>query len=375
MRRSGPSSTRSRYQYPTALPGLRAELMCPPSPNARGHRSAGDTRRADGKFRRKSPEPRCGCTARFGCVRSSKIARLRIQLMHSRRHFRFLGIVIIAMPATMCAPQPPAQAPPRPAQATQAGRDGNRAPDYPVRPPAPPEQVAHGEQVFKSNCSFCHGSDARGGETGPNLVRAQVVLADQQGELITPIVQNGLPAQGMPKLALSAADIAAIAAWLHSQPLSDRGAPSTLDILVGNAKEGKAYFNGAGHCTQCHSVTGDLAGIGARYEPKMIQNLIVSGGSGRSFGRLPAGFAPPKVPPTTVTVTLPSGQTTTGDLDHISAFVVALREPDGRYRSFARHDSVPKVVVTNPLQWHIDRLPRWRDADIHDLTAYLVTLK
>src|SRR5438876_6224030 len=376
MRRSGPSSTRSRYQYPTTLPGLRAELMCPPSPNARGHRSAGDTRRADGKFRRKSPEPRCGCTARFGCVRSSKIARLRIQLMHSRRRFRFLGIVIIAMPATMCAPQPPAQAPPRPAQATQAGRDGNRAPDYPVRPPAPPEQVSHGQQVFQSNCSFCHGSDARGGEAGPNLVRDEVVLRDQNGELITPIVQNGIPAQGMPRFGLSAAEITDIAAWLHSQPLSDRGAPSTLDVLVGNAKEGEAYFNGAGRCTQCHLATGDLAGIGSRYEAKTIQNLIVSGGGGGRMRRRSAGAAPPvKAPPTTVTVTLPSGRRVQGELDHLSAFVVALRDSAGTYHSFARHDSIPKVVVTNPLQWHIDRLPRWRDADIHDLTAYLVTLK
>jgi cytochrome c oxidase cbb3-type subunit III len=295
--------------------------------------------------------------------------------MHSRRRSRFFGIVIVACAATLCAPQSPAQAPPRAAQAPQGGRDGNRAPDYPVRPPAPPKQVALGQQVFKSNCSFCHGSDGRGGETGPNLVRAQLVLADQHGELIAPIVQNGIPAQGMPKFTLSAADVAAIAAWLHSQPLSDRGTPSTLDILVGNAKEGEAYFNGAGRCTQCHSASGDLAGIGARYEPKTIQNLIVSGGRGRSFGRRPAATAATKVPPRTVTVTLPSGQTIMGDLDHISAFVVALREPDGTYRSFARHDAIPAVVVTNPLQWHIDLLPRWRDADIHSLTAYLVTLK
>ena len=295
--------------------------------------------------------------------------------MHSRSRFTALGMVISAFAATMGAPQCPAQAPPRAAQPTQAGRGGNRAPDYPVRPPAPPEQVAHGQQLFTSNCSFCHGSDGRGGETGPNLVRAQLVLADQHGELITPIVQNGIPTQGMPKSTLSAVDIAAIAAWLHSQPLSDRGAPSTLDIVVGNAKEGEAYFTGAGRCTQCHSVTGDLAGIGARYEPKTIQNLIVSGGGGRSFGRRPAGSTSPKVPPRTVTVTLPSGQTVTGDLDHISAFVVALRAPDGTYRSFARHDSIPKVVVTNPLQWHLDMLPQWRDSDIHSLTAYLVTLK
>src|SRR5207247_9506204 len=202
--------------------------------------------------------------------------------MHSGRRLRFLGSVILACAATMTASQAAAQ----------------RAPDYPERPPAAPEQVARGQQLFKSNCSFCHGSDGRGGETGPNLVRDQVVLADQQGELIAPAVQHGIPGRGMPKLTLSATEIADIAAWLHSQPLSDRGAPSTLDILVGNAREGEAYFNGAGRCTQCHSVTGDLAGIGARYEPKTIQNLIVSGGSGRSLGRGAAGSAPPKVPPT-----------------------------------------------------------------------------
>lgn len=271
--------------------------------------------------------------------------------------------MIIASIMSLSAPQAPAQTPP--------------PPDYPERPPAPPEQVARGEQIFRSNCSFCHGSDARGGETGPNLVRDQVVLRDQKGELIAPIVQNGLPGQGMPKFALSAGDITDIAAWLHSQPLSDRGSPSNLDILVGNAKDGEAYFTGAGHCTQCHSATGDLAGIGSRYEPKAIQNLVVSGGGGRGRGRRrSAGGAPVKVSaPTTVTVTLPSGQRVQGELDHLSAFIVALREPDGTYKSFARHDSIPTVVVTNPRQWHIDRLPQWRDADIHNLTAYLVTLK
>lgn len=179
----------------------------------------------------------------------------------------------------------------------------------------------------------------------------------------------------MPKFALSAADIADIAAWLHSQPLSDRGAASTLDILVGSAKEGESYFSGAGGCTQCHSISGDFAGIGSRYDPKTIQNLIVSGGGMGGGRRLGGSASPPKVPRSTVTITLPSGETVKGDLDHISAFVVAVREPDGTYRSFARHDSIPKVVVTNPLQWHIDMLPKWRDADIHNLTAYLVTLK
>src|SRR3989442_4281881 len=106
--------------------------------------------------------------------------------MHSGRRFRFLGSVIIACAATMTASQAAAQ----------------RAPDYPERLPAPPEQVARGQQLFKSNCSFCHGSDGRGGEAGPNLVRDQVVLADQHGELITPVVQNGSPVHLMPKAQL-----------------------------------------------------------------------------------------------------------------------------------------------------------------------------
>ncbi len=295
--------------------------------------------------------------------------------MHSCIRFLVCGMVIIAGVTPRSAAQAPAQAPAKtpPRPATQGDR-GARVPDYPERPPAPPEQVAHGQLLFRSNCSFCHGSDARGGEKGPNLVRDVVVLRDQNGETITPIVQNGIPAQGMPKFALSASDISDIAAWLHSQPLSDRGTPSALDILVGDAKRGAAYFNGAGHCTQCHSTTGDLAGIGGKYEPKTIQNLIVSGG-GFGVGRRSAGSARPKVLPVTVTVTLPSGQRFQGELDHISAFIVALRDSTGTYRSFARHDSIPTVVVTNPLQWHVDMLPQWRDADIRDLTAYLVTLK
>jgi cytochrome c oxidase cbb3-type subunit III len=311
-------------------------------------------------------------------------SRMRVELLHPRTRFRVFGIVALVSATSMCAPQSPAPAPEPasgpasgpPTRAAAGGGRGGRPSAYPVRPPAPPAQVAHGQQLFKSNCSFCHGSDARGGESGPNLVRAQLVLDDQHGELITPVIQSGIPAQGMPKFDLSAGDIADIAAWLHDQPMSNRGAPSTLDILVGNANDGKAYFTGAGGCTRCHSATGDLAGIGGKYDPKTIQDLIVSGGAGGSVGRRPAGSAPPpEVPPTTVTVTLPSGQTVQGDLDHPSAFVVALTEPDGTYKSFARHGSTPTIVVTNPLQWHVDMLRKWQDSDLHNLTAYLVTLK
>ena len=343
--------------------------------------------------------------------------------MQARRRLRFLGVALVASATWMCVqqPQPPAPArattvapgsaphtqpsdhgtapagTPQPAAtptaaavpaAPAAGMTAAAAPGarpggvrrigivggFSTYPPASPAELARGHQLFESNCSFCHGSDARGGETGPNLVRAQVVLDDQHGEKLAPIVHAGFPAQGMPRFALSDSEIASIAAWLHAQPLSDRGQPSRLDILVGNASAGQSYFDR--NCVQCHSATGDLAGIGAKYDPKTLQNLMVSGGRVRTFGRGAPGAAPaPKVPPSTVAVTLPSGQTVSGVLDHITAFVVALREPDGTYRSFERNGDTPKVVVTNPLQWHLDMLLHWRDSDIHNLTAYLATLK
>lgn len=197
------------------------------------------------------------------------------------------------------------------------------------------------------------------------------MLDDQHGELIAPIVHNGIPGKGMPKFDLSDAEIADIAAFVHSQPLANRGAPSKLDVLVGNAAAGETYFNQ--HCASCHSISGDLAGIGAKYSPKALQNLIVSGGAQRRFRRFGAG--PSNGPTTTVAVTLASGETVTGKLDQISAFTVALTQSGGTYRSFSRNGAVPKVVVHDPLQWHIDMLSKWNDTDIHNLTSYLVTLK
>jgi mono/diheme cytochrome c family protein len=275
----------------------------------------------------------------------------------------WIAVLVAAVPLGLAA-----QA--RAGRGAAAGR--GRAPAYPARPAAAPTAIAHGQQVFEANCSFCHGDDARGGSVGPNLVRAQVVLDDKNGELITPIVHGSLAAAGMPKFDLSESDIAAVAAWLHDQPLGNRGAASTLDVLVGNAAAGQAYFEGAGKCSTCHAVTGDLTGIGAKFDPKQLQNAIVSGRAGRGGrgGRGGAGG-----PATTVTVTLPSGQTVQGKLDKLSAFTVALTENDGTYRSFVLNGDTPKVVVHNPLQAHVDMLRTWNDSDIHNLTAYLATLK
>jgi len=228
--------------------------------------------------------------------------------------------------------------------------------------------VARGRQIFSANCSFCHGSDARGGEGGPNLIRSQLVLDDHDGELIATVVQNGRPDKGMPKFDLPTQDIATIAAFIHSMPVGGRAATTgNVDPLVGNAKAGEAYFNGPGKCATCHSVSGDLAGIGAKYsDVRALQGAMLSG---ERRGELS------EVRRKTVTVALRSGQTMEGKLDQIDDFIVSFTDADGNYHSYPRHGDDPKVVVKDPLQPHLDMLRTFKDDDIHNLTAYLVTLK
>jgi hypothetical protein len=180
----------------------------------------------------------------------------------------------------------------------------------------------------------------------------------------------------MPKFNMSDPDVSDIVAFLHNQPTGERhGPPSTpINILVGDAQAGKTYFNGSGRCGSCHSVTGDFAAIGGKYDPKTLQNLVVSGGGGwLGFG--PRSVDPSHLPPTTVTVTLASGQKFEGKLARLSAFAVSLTDGDNVYRSFTINGGMPKVEVHDPLQAHIDMLPTLKDGDIHNLTAYLVTVR
>ncbi len=248
--------------------------------------------------------------------------------------------------------------------------------------------IARGEALYGISCRSCHGADLRGGDMGgPNLLRSPVVLVDKAGESIGPVVQQGRLNTGggpvMPPLPMSDADVRAVAEYIHSvlaraqgQGGPPPGPPVVLDILVGDPRAGQAYF--AAHCSGCHSPTGDLAGLATRLgDPKAVQNAWVGGGSGgggRGGGR--AGSAPGADRRTvTVTVTQPSGERVQGRLDRLDDFMVLLTTTDGRQRSFTRKGDVPKVEVNDPLAGHRQLLEVLTDTDMHNVTAYLVTLK
>jgi cytochrome c oxidase cbb3-type subunit 3 len=250
--------------------------------------------------------------------------------------------------------------------------------DFPDRPQYPEEVIDRGKTTYGVSCSFCHGSDARGGEVGPNLLRSAVVLQDQNGELISPIIHGGRAQQGMPRVDITDEQIKEVAAWLHHFNATGKTVmynSAEINILTGNAVAGEAHFQKT--CTSCHSATGDLAAIGSRItEPKTLQQTwLLPGGEGGGSGRYSAKALGLHIPPITATVTLPSGKKIEGNLVSISDFYVGLTNETDGPQGFRRDGDLPKVEIHDPLAPHRELVEKIADKDVHDVTAYLVTLK
>ncbi|MCC6202804.1 MAG: c-type cytochrome [Gammaproteobacteria bacterium] len=270
------------------------------------------------------------------------------------------------------------------------------------RPPGNPSLIARGEALYGIHCRACHGGDLRGGDMGgPNLLRSALVFNDQQGELIEPVVRQGRSTPGMnamPPLALNDDDVRAVAEYLHAvmaqaqaQGAPPPGAePAELNILVGDAAAGRQYFDR--QCASCHSTAVDLRGIATR--ARTPENLQDSWVAGRLVARpvlAPGAPAPVAMntrtnvaPPdparrqVRATVTLRSGERIRGVLLRIDDFIVSIRTADGRYRSFPRAGSGAKVTaveIDDPLRRHRELLSELTDATMHNVTAYLATLK
>ena len=226
------------------------------------------------------------------------------------------------------------------------------------------ESAKRGQAQFTQTCGFCHGPDANGGAEGPNLMRSMLVRHDENGNLIGQVIRDGRPKKGMPAIPLNNAQIADVVAFLHQRlEESDRRSPRRPKdyalklLLTGDAASGRAFFNGAGGCSKCHSPSGDLAGIANKYPPADLQ----------------ARFLYPSGVVKTVTVTTASGEQFKGDLFYSDAFRIAIKDKDGWYRSWS--SSEVKIEIHDPLSAHLELLPKYTDAAMHDMFAYLVTLK
>ena len=255
---------------------------------------------------------------------------------------------------------------------------------FPSRPKADAAVLARGKELYKTNCAYCHGEDARGGENGGNnLLRTDTLIKDKNGELLREFLLNANGAdhvaarEGVLKFNFTPEQASDVAAFIHDFRLSSRdpGRMRPATVVVGDAKAGERYFQAK--CASCHSATGDLKGLATTYtDPRTLQQfwLVPAVYGFRGFGAV-TEVANSKVPPVTVTVTLPNGQKVEGRLGRIDDFIVTLVQADGTPRTIRRDGDVPKVEVHDPMKAHKDLLPTYKDSDIHNVTAYLVTLK
>lgn len=237
-------------------------------------------------------------------------------------------------------------------------------------PPYPPALAQQGEARFAAACGFCHGRDAAGGSRGLDLVRSELVANDVSGNLIVDVVRSGRANTEMVPFntsVVSEADLDAIVAFLHNQRYLfaslEGGRRSVLpeDVAIGNATAGERYFQQ--HCTACHDANRDLAGIGSRQEGlQLMMRMLYPGSERRGANRLPA----------LATITLPDDSLVSGPLEYEDEFTIALRMPNGEYRSWLKQHV--DVTIEDPLQAHVDQLDIYTDADMHNVLAFLLTL-
>ncbi|HEX5481405.1 MAG TPA: c-type cytochrome [Terriglobia bacterium] len=231
--------------------------------------------------------------------------------------------------------------------------------------PRATEAVERGRSQFLKTCAFCHGPEANGGSSGPDLIRSSVVRHDEHGNLIGEVIRDGRPEKGMPAFQLTDAEITAVAAFLHyrvkqsdgTSPKEPGAAYSAAKLLIGNAAAGKTFFYGAGGCAACHSPTGDLAGIANKYPAAELQ----------------ARFLYPPGQHLTATVTDRSGKQYTGEVRLLTNYDVAIVDRAGWYRSWPLN--AIKLQIKDPLVAHRQLLSKFTDADMHNMLAFLETLK
>ncbi len=245
------------------------------------------------------------------------------------------------------------------------GQGHQPTPQQRQTPTEDPTAVAHGQALFQSSCGFCHGNDATGSRA-PDLVRSSVTLRDDNGNTLGPVIRNGRPDKGMPSFATLKDDqIASIVAFLHHQAdaaLHSAHVPGDYPVaklLTGSVEAGKKFFDSAGGCAGCHSVTGDLAGVAKKFSPINLQQEMV----------YPSGKHVKK----TALVTLPDGKRFEGTVVHDDEFSIGITAQDGWYHAWPK--SEVKADVHDPLEGHQELMSKYTDADLHNLFAYLETLK
>lgn len=281
---------------------------------------------------------------------------MSLRLKSSSLFLVFCAVLLVVLTGAM------AQNPQRSGRSRPPMTVGSQGP-MPIHAKFSTEQVEAGSTLFLQNCAFCHGKEAGGGESGPDLTRSKLVSADKNGEAIGAVIRNGRPGKGMPGFSLDDTQITNIVAFIHAKQdlaMSETGTRKGVDeadLRTGDAAAGKRYFEGEGGCTKCHSATGDLAGIATRYSGLRLEMQMLY----------------PRDAKQKISVKTPTGGTLNGTLEYQDEFTIGMTDSSGTYHSWPA--KAVSFKVDDPLQAHLNALQKYTDEDIHNVLAYVQTLK
>lgn len=230
---------------------------------------------------------------------------------------------------------------------------------------SPPDKAAAARAilVYRQNCSFCHGPQARGA-TGPSLVTSDLVLGDDHGEHVAPFLKTGRPEKGMPAFSqLTDQQRIDLAEFLHQQveDIANRGAYRLPNIVVGDAVKGRAYVDS--HCMTCHTAATFAHFAGKFRSPDQLQRSWIWPPRSNSNSLAIAA-----------TVKTPDGVTLSGRVTQVSDFRITLIGSDGQTHRIDRGPHV-EVQLKDPLAPHQAWIESLKNDDMHNVTAYLETLK
>ena len=110
----------------------------------------------------------------------------------------------------------------------------------------------HGDKLYATHCSACHGIDGKGGVGVP--IALPSFLNSVSNEYLKKTIRLGRPGRIMPAFdVLSNAQVSAIVE--HVRSWTDKPAPPESSASVkGDSEHGKQLF--AKYCVQCHGENG-----------------------------------------------------------------------------------------------------------------------
>ena len=192
---------------------------------------------------------------------------------------------------------------------------------------------------------------------------SDLVTSDVRGNKIGVVVRNGRPENGMPAFKLSPQEIYRAGRFPSCpEEKSDRSPADAAGWRSAIFKP--AMSRRANNISMVREParpailpTGDLAGVARRYRGLELEKRMLY----------------PNDAPATVTVTLPSGQTVSGKLSYQDEFTIGLTDDAGWYQSWPT--SQVKYTINAPAEAHVELLGKYTDDDVHNLMAYLQTLR